>query len=38
MLAIIPYASANAINFKICNNTNNPITPTTFTINWRVAR
>jgi hypothetical protein len=38
MLAIIPYPSANNVNFKVCNNTSASITPGAITLNWRVAR
>jgi hypothetical protein len=38
MLTIIPYPSANNVNFKVCNNTNSSITPGGITLNWRVVR
>jgi hypothetical protein len=38
MLTIIPYPSANNVNFKVCNNTASSITPGAITLNWRVVR
>jgi len=38
MLAIIPYPTANNVNFKVCNNTAGSITPGAITLNWRVVR
>jgi len=38
MLTIIPYPSAGAVSFKVCNNTSGSITPGAITLNWRVAR
>jgi hypothetical protein len=38
MLAIIPYPTANNVNFKVCNSTSASITPGAITINWRVVR
>jgi hypothetical protein len=38
MLAIIPYPTANNVNFKVCNNTASSITPGAITLNWRVLR
>jgi hypothetical protein len=38
MLTIIPYPTANTVNFKVCNNTAASITPGAVTINWRVVR
>jgi len=38
MLTIIPYPTAGAANFKVCNITNASITPGAITLNWRVAR
>jgi hypothetical protein len=37
-LAIYPYPSANAVNFKVCNYSAAAITPGAATLNWRVAR
>jgi hypothetical protein len=37
-LAIMPYPTANAVNFKVCNRTSSSITPGAVTLNWRVAR
>lgn len=36
MLTIIPYPTTGNVNFKVCNNTSNSITPGAVTINWRV--
>ncbi len=38
MLVIIPYPTAGAANFKVCNNTNAAITPGAITLNWQVLR
>jgi hypothetical protein len=38
MLTIIPYVTADTINFKVCNNTSASITPGAVTVNWRVVR
>lgn len=38
MLTIIPYPTADTVNFKVCNNTSSSITPGAVTINWRVLR
>ena len=38
MLTIIPYPTANTVNFKVCNNTSASITPGAITLNWRVVR
>jgi len=38
MLTIIPYPTANNVNFKVCNNTGSSITPGAITLNWRVDR
>lgn len=38
MLAIIPYATSNTVNFKVCNNTAGSITPGAISLNWRVRR
>ena len=38
MLTIISYPTANAANFKVCNNTSASITPGAITLNWRVMR
>lgn len=38
MLVIIPYPTAGASNFKVCNNTNASITPGAITLNWQVLR
>ena len=38
MLSIIPYPTAGAVNFKVCNTTNAAITPGAITLNWRVTR
>lgn len=38
MLTIIPYPTADTVNFKVCNNTAASITPGAITINWRVVR
>jgi hypothetical protein len=36
MLTIISYATANTVNFKVCNNTTGSITPGAISLNWRV--
>ena len=38
MLTIIPYPTANTVNFRVCNNTLSSITPGAITINWKVVR
>jgi hypothetical protein len=38
MLTIIAYPTANAVNFKVCNNTSSSITPGALTLNWKVVR
>ena len=38
MLTIIKYPAANAVNFKVCNNTGSSVTPGAITLNWRVMR
>lgn len=38
MLTIIPYPTANAVNFKVCNNTAQSISPGAITLNWKVVR
>lgn len=38
MLTIIGYPSANAVNWKVCNNTSASVTPGAITLNWRVGR
>lgn len=38
MLTIIPYPTADTVNFKVCNNTGAAITPGAITLNWYVAR
>ncbi len=38
MLTIIAYPSADAVNFKVCNNTTGSITPGAITLNWKVVR
>ena len=38
MLTIIPYPTANNVNFKVCNNTNASVTPGAVTLNWYVHR
>lgn len=37
-LAIYPFPSANAVNFKVCNPTNSSITPGAVTLNWILQR
>jgi hypothetical protein len=36
MLTIAAYPSADAVNFKVCNNTSSAITPGLMTLNWVV--
>lgn len=38
MLTIIPWVTANTVNFKVCNNTGSSITPGAVTVNWRIVR
>lgn len=38
MLTIIPYPTADTVNFKVCNNTGSSITPGAVTLNWHVTR
>jgi hypothetical protein len=38
MLTIISYPTANAVNWKVCNNTSSSITPGAVTLNWQVTR
>jgi hypothetical protein len=38
MLTIIPYPTADTVNFKVCNNTSASITPGSITLNFRVTR
>lgn len=38
MLTIIPYPTANNVNFKVCNNSSSSITPGAVTLNWSVNR
>jgi hypothetical protein len=38
MLTVIPYPTANNVNFVVCNNTGLSITPTAITFNWLVVR
>lgn len=38
MLTIMPYPTAGAANFKVCNTTNASITPAAVTLNWIVVR
>lgn len=38
MLVVIPYPTANNVNFRVCNNTSSGITPGAITLNWRVVR
>lgn len=38
MLTVIAYPTSNTVNFKVCNNTANSITPGAITLNWRVRR
>lgn len=38
MLTIIPYVTADTVNFKVCNNTAGSITPGAITINWQIVR
>ena len=39
MLTIVPYPTANNVNFKVCNNTAVSLTPgAVITLNWKVVR
>lgn len=38
MLTVVKWATANNVNFKVCNNTSSSITPGSITLNWRVVR
>jgi hypothetical protein len=38
MLAIIAYPTSGDVNFKVCNNSANAITPSAVTLNYRVVR
>jgi hypothetical protein len=38
MLTILPYPTANNVNFKVCNSTTASITPGAVTLNYRVIR
>jgi hypothetical protein len=38
MLTILPWPSADNVNFTVCNNTGGSITPGALTLNWRVSR
>ena len=38
MLTIIPWPSANNVNFTVCNDTASSVTPGPVTLNWRVGR
>ena len=38
MLTILSYPTADNVNFMVCNNTANSITPGAITLNWRVFR
>ena len=38
MLTIVKYPTSGNVNFLVCNNTANSITPAAQTINWRVVR
>lgn len=38
MLTIVGYPTTNTVNFKVCNNTGNSITPGATSLNWRVVR
>jgi hypothetical protein len=37
-LFVYAWPTANNVNFKVCNNTANSITPSAATLNWRVVR
>lgn len=37
-LIIYPYATTNAVNFKVCNPTSSSITPGAVSLNWKVFR
>ena len=38
ILSVIRFPTANAVNFKVCNNTAASVTPGAITLNWRVFR
>lgn len=38
MLTIVKYPTSGNVNFTVCNNTPNSITPAAQTVNWRVVR
>jgi hypothetical protein len=38
MLTIVKYPTSGNVNFKVCNNTANSVTPGAATLNWRVVR
>lgn len=38
MLTIVKFPTANNVNFTVCNNTGDSITPGAVTLNWRVLR
>lgn len=38
MLVIVAYPSSGNVNYKVCNNTANSITPGAITLNWIVVR
>lgn len=38
MLAIVRYPTSSNVNFTVCSNTSNSITPGAATLNWRVVR
>jgi hypothetical protein len=38
MLTVIKHPTPNNVDFKVCNNTGNSITPGAVTLNWRVVR
>jgi hypothetical protein len=38
MLTIVTYPTTNNVNFKVCNNTANSITPGAMTLGWSVQR
>lgn len=38
MLVIVPYPTANNVNFKYCNITGGSITPSPITLNWKVRQ
>jgi len=37
-LYIWAYPTSGNVNFKVCNNTNNSLTPSAMTVNWSVKR